>query len=106
MIGALSCFPEISLQNLPFPALLYQMPLYILFNLKIVPHFIPSSRILDALDTASTLVPLRAVPGYHLHQLKGDLKDFWAVRVTGNYRIIFQFEAGQVHDVDYLDYHY
>jgi len=44
-------------------------------------------------------------PGSGLHQLKGGLKGFWSVTVTGNYRIIFRFENGDAHLVDYLDYH-
>ena len=40
-----------------------------------------------------------------LHQLAGDLRGFWAVRVTGNYRVIFRFEGEHVDDVDLLDYH-
>ncbi|WP_374754590.1 type II toxin-antitoxin system RelE/ParE family toxin [Dyadobacter beijingensis] len=27
------------------------------------------------------------------------------LRVSGNYRVIFRFEDGNVYDVDYLDYH-
>ena len=44
-------------------------------------------------------------PGSFLHQLKGDLKGHWAVRVSGNWRIVFRFEKGDAFDVDYLDYH-
>ena len=44
-------------------------------------------------------------PGSDLHPLKGDLKGFWAVTVTGNYRIIFRFEMEDAHDIDYIDYH-
>jgi proteic killer suppression protein len=44
-------------------------------------------------------------PGSNLHRLKGKLKDFWAVKVSGNWRIIFRFENGKALDVDYLDYH-
>lgn len=62
-------------------------------------------RILDALDTAKTLDPLRAIPGYKLHSLSGDLKGFWSITVTGNYRIIFRFENENAYDVDYRDYH-
>jgi proteic killer suppression protein len=62
-------------------------------------------RILDALDSLSSLDPLQAIPGYHLHRLKGDKSEFWAVRVTGNYRIIFRFVQPDIYDVDYLDYH-
>jgi len=45
------------------------------------------------------------MPGYGLHQLTGEWKGFWAVKVGKNFRIIFQFEAEDAHDVDYLDYH-
>lgn len=44
-------------------------------------------------------------PGARLHSLKGDLQSFWSITVTGNFRIIFQFENGNAHLVDYLDYH-
>jgi proteic killer suppression protein len=62
-------------------------------------------RVLEALDTAKTLDPLRQMPGYKLHALSGGLKGFWSVWVTGNYRIIFRFEGENVFDVDYTDYH-
>ena len=62
-------------------------------------------RILSVLNTAKTLDPLRVLPGYRLHQLSGDMKGFWAIWVTGNYRIIFRFENGNVSDVNYIDYH-
>jgi toxin HigB-1 len=46
-----------------------------------------------------------ALPGFRLHPLKGALKGHWAVSVSGNWRVTFRFEAGDAHDVDYLDYH-
>ena len=36
--------------------------------------------------------------------MKGDLKVFWAVNVSGNWRMIFRFEGEDVWDVDLLDY--
>jgi len=45
------------------------------------------------------------LPGLRLHPLKGDLKGFWAVDVSGNWRVVFQFENSNVVDVDYNDYH-
>jgi len=45
------------------------------------------------------------LPGYRLHPLKGELQGFFAVNVSGNWRVIFRFEDGQVTDVDYIDYH-
>jgi proteic killer suppression protein len=44
-------------------------------------------------------------PGSGLHPLTGELKGFWSVTVTGNYRIIFRFENENAHDIDYIDYH-
>ena len=61
-------------------------------------------RILVLLDEAENLEEIN-LPGYRLHELKGDLRGHHSLRVTGNYRITFQLEAGQVFDVDYMDYH-
>ena len=36
--------------------------------------------------------------------MKGNLKGFWAVKVSGNWRVVFRFEEGSVYEVDYLDY--
>ena len=44
-------------------------------------------------------------PGWNLHPLKGKDKGFWAVWVSGNFRIWFRFEDGDAFDVDYGDYH-
>lgn len=45
------------------------------------------------------------LPGWRLHPLKGDLAGFWSVSVSGNWRIVFRFEAGNARDVDLVDYH-
>jgi proteic killer suppression protein len=60
--------------------------------------------ILDLLD-AATEVRDMAFHGSGLHPLKGDRKGFWAVKVSGNWRVIFRFEGESAHDVNYLDYH-
>ena len=60
--------------------------------------------ILFVLDTASGVEALD-LPGYALHPLKGDLKDFWSVKVSGNWRIVFQFIDGDAFNVDLTDYH-
>lgn len=39
------------------------------------------------------------------HPLKGDLKGFWSLDVSGNWRIIFRFEDGNAYDLNYLDTH-
>ena len=45
------------------------------------------------------------LPGYGLHPLKGRLKGFWSITISGNWRIIFRFEEGDIYDVDPVDYH-
>jgi proteic killer suppression protein len=46
-----------------------------------------------------------ALPGLKLHRLGGDRKGTWAVSVSGNWRITFQFVGKDVAAVDYEDYH-
>jgi len=62
------------------------------------------SRILTALDAVSSENDIVAL-GSGIHQLMGNLKGFWSIKISANYRIIFRFEDGDVFDVDYIDYH-
>jgi proteic killer suppression protein len=59
---------------------------------------------LAALDTAGTIEDLN-VPGFRLHPLKGRLRGRWSIRVSGNWRLTFEFRDGHVHVLDYEDYH-
>jgi toxin HigB-1 len=61
-------------------------------------------RILNRLDAASSVADVDA-PGFRLHPLKGDLSGYWAVSVSGNWRIVFRFTDGDALDVDLVDYH-
>ena len=61
-------------------------------------------QILALLDTATVLNDMNA-PGLRLHSLKGECAGFYAVNVSGNWRVVFRFEDGDAYDVDYLDYH-
>lgn len=54
---------------------------------------------------AATVVSDMEIPGLNLHPLKGDMKEYWAAKVDGNYRLIFRFESGNAYDVDIVDYH-
>lgn len=60
--------------------------------------------ILSLLNDAQQLSDLDA-PALRLHALKGNMTGFFAVTVQANWRVIFQFEDGNVYVVDYLDYH-
>lgn len=61
-------------------------------------------RILDRLDASSNPKDMN-LPGYKLHELKGKSKGIWSVWVSGNWRIIFKFEANDAINVDFVDYH-
>ena len=45
------------------------------------------------------------VPGYRLHQLRGDRAGEWSIHVSANWRIVFRFDGENVCDVDLTDYH-
>lgn len=64
-------------------------------------------KLLFAMETAATLDELGVFPGWRLHPLKGDLEDFWSLTVTGNWRLIFQYDAGTntARILDLTDYH-
>jgi len=60
--------------------------------------------LLTALDATSEPTDTNA-PGYGLHRLDGEFEGRWAVRVSGNWRLIFAFEGEDAVLVDYLDSH-
>jgi proteic killer suppression protein len=45
------------------------------------------------------------LPGYRLHRLKGERKEQWVVSVSGNWRLVFEFEGENATEVDLVDYH-
>lgn len=45
------------------------------------------------------------LPGLFLHSLSGKRSDIWSVRVSGNWRITFQFKGNDAEVVNYEDYH-
>tara|TARA_R110000737_G_scaffold351222_1_gene392766 strand:- start:5502 stop:5780 length:279 start_codon:yes stop_codon:yes gene_type:complete len=61
-------------------------------------------RLVSRLNVASDLNDL-SFPGSGFHPLKGELKGYYALSVSGNWRLVFRFEKGDVIDLDYLDYH-
>ena len=60
--------------------------------------------LLAGLETAQSIEDMN-VPGFRLHPLKGIHRGRWSVWVNGNWRLTFEFEAGQVYLLDYEDYH-
>lgn len=61
-------------------------------------------RVLARLDVATVPEDMN-LPGFRLHPLKGGLAGFWAVSVSGNWRVIFRFDGAHACDVDLVDYH-
>ncbi|WP_144175723.1 type II toxin-antitoxin system RelE/ParE family toxin [Pseudomonas sp. Kh13] len=61
-------------------------------------------RLLASLEVAQTPTDMNR-PGNRLHPLHGKLDSFWAVNVSGNWRLVFRFVGTDVELVDYLDYH-
>jgi len=59
---------------------------------------------LAALESAATIDDM-AVPGFELHPLKGSRKGQWAISVSGNWRLTFEFRDGNAYLLDYEDYH-
>ncbi len=45
------------------------------------------------------------LPGYRLHELKGQRTGTWSVKVSGNWRVTFRFKDSCATDVDFEDYH-
>lgn len=60
--------------------------------------------ILDRLDASDDINGMK-YPGSDLYQLKGKMKGTWAVKVSGNWRIVFDFKEGNACHVNYRDYH-
>jgi proteic killer suppression protein len=62
--------------------------------------------ILDAMDGATGVRDLRGARGFHA--LVGDRVGTFSMSVSGNWRLTFRFEHGEVGDildVDFEDYH-
>jgi len=60
--------------------------------------------ILQVLDFATTPEQMN-LPGLNFHKLAGNKNEFYSVKISGNWRIIFAFEDKDAILIDYLDYH-
>jgi toxin HigB-1 len=62
-------------------------------------------RLLDQLNAVTRLETLRAPPSNNLEKLKGDLSNYWSLRINKQWRIIFKWEVRDAYDVKIVDYH-
>ena len=54
---------------------------------------------------SSLLEDLTIPPSNRLEKLKGDLKDFYSIRINDQWRVIFKWINGEPHEVRIVDYH-
>ncbi|NBC05925.1 MAG: plasmid maintenance system killer family protein [Bacteroidetes bacterium] len=62
-------------------------------------------RKLRMVHNAQDINDLRIPPGNKLEKLKGELKDFWSIRINNQWRIIFKWVENDAYDVQIIDYH-
>jgi len=67
-------------------------------------HALKIEERLQALHTALCIEDMD-IPGWRLYSLKGDRAGSWAVNVSGNWRVVFEFKDGHAYVVNYKDYH-
>ncbi len=65
----------------------------------------PAKRKLVALHAAARLDDLTALPSSRLEKLRGDLSDYYSIRVNDQWRVIFRWSDGDAYDVLVVDYH-
>lgn len=61
--------------------------------------------LLVALNVAKSLNDLSPLRSVGLHKLKGDRRNQWAMTVNERWRICFEFQKGDAHEVEIVDYH-
>ncbi len=59
---------------------------------------------LIALDSAQSIEDLD-IPGYRLHELRGNRKGIWSIAVNSNWRVSFEFTDGNASIINNEDYH-
>ena len=62
-------------------------------------------RKLRMLNNAQDVNDLRIPPSNRLEKLKGDLEDYYSIRINNQWRIIFQWLNNDSYDVKIVDYH-
>ena len=62
-------------------------------------------RKLRMLNNAQDVNDLRIPPANRLEKLKGNLEDYYSIRINNQWRIIFQWFNNDSYDVKIVDYH-
>ena len=61
--------------------------------------------ILAALIVAQDMPGVQGPPGWRIHQLTGDRAGTWSIAASGNWRVTFDIDRGEICDLDLEDYH-
>ena len=64
-----------------------------------------AKRKLEALHAASRLEDLRAPPSNRLEKLRGDLHEYYSIRINDQWGVIFKWIDNNAQDVAIRDYH-
>jgi len=61
---------------------------------------------MDVLTMYILMLPdLTIPPSNKLERIKGDLKDYYSIRINDQWRIIFKWSDGNASEVEIIDYH-
>lgn len=62
-------------------------------------------RKLRMINSSQDVVELRIPPANRLEKLKGDLQDWYSIRINNQWRIIFKWIANDAYEASIVDYH-
>ncbi len=62
-------------------------------------------RKLRMLNNSQNIADLMIPPSNRLEKLKGNLKDYYSIRINDQFRIVFIWNNGNSSDVKIIDYH-
>ena len=60
---------------------------------------------MTALLSADDIDQVHGPPGWRPHRLSGPRAETWSLSVSGNWRLTFRIEAGEIGDLDLEDHH-
>ena len=62
-------------------------------------------RKLRMLNNSQNIADLTVPPSNHLEKLRGNMKDFYSIRINDQWRIILKWDNGNASEVEIIDYH-
>lgn len=62
-------------------------------------------RKLRMLNNSQSTFDLQIPPSNRLEKLKGNLRDYYSIRINDQWRIIFKWDTGNAQEVAIVDYH-